>query len=174
MLTAKATQSDKLSGLKHGADAYLTKPFDREELLVRIEKILENRQRLQAYYRELPAAEETTNESPAKAATLDELFLQKLRDYVEAHLENSELNVHDLCEVVHLGHTQTYRKIKALTGQTPTLFIRTARLQRAKALLQTTQLTVAQIAYTVGFSDPNYFSRVFQKEFSLKPSEVRA
>ncbi|MEO1448985.1 MAG: tetratricopeptide repeat protein, partial [Bacteroidota bacterium] len=171
LLTAKATQADKLTGLKHGADAYLTKPFDREELLVRIEKLLALRAELQARYRLIPPSEPVTP-PVSKAPSLDDIFLQKIRDYILDHLDKADLSVHDISDLVNLSHTQMYRKLKALTGQTPTLFIRSLRLQKARQLLETTQLNVSEVAYDVGFNDPNYFTRVFSKEFGVPPSEV--
>ncbi len=172
LLTAKASQDDKVAGLVHGADAYLTKPFDRTELLVRIEKLLELRQKLQARYREMVSTGEATVVTP-KAPTLDEIFLQNIRTTITENITKTDLSVHDLCEAVNLARTQVYRKLKALTGESPTLFIRSIRLAHARQLLETTELTVSEIAYDVGFSDPGYFSRVFAEAFGVRPTGFR-
>ena len=176
LLTAKANQDDKVAGLVHGADAYLTKPFDRTELLVRIEKLLELRQKLQARYREMVSSGEVaapSAELAPKAPTLDEIFLQNIRTTITENITKTDLSVHDLCEAVNLARTQVYRKLKALTGENPTLFIRSVRLAHARQLLETTELTVSEIAYDVGFSDPGYFSRVFAEAFGVRPTGFR-
>ena len=106
-------------------------------------------------------------------SALDEAFMEKVRSTIREHLTDPELNIHTLCEVVHLARTQVYRKIKALTGQTPTLFIRSMRLQHAYKLLMESELTVSEVAYDSGFSEPGYFSRVFAQEFGKRPTAMR-
>lgn len=170
LLTAKAMQADKVEGLSHGADAYLSKPFDQAELLIRIEKLLALRKTLQARYQGF--VKEAEPAIPAEP-TLDDIFLDKIRTVIIERLDKPDLSVHDLCDVVHLARTQVYRKVKALTGLTPTLLIRSIRLEKGKTLLEQTQLTVSEIAYDVGFSDPNYFSRIFAKTYGKRPSNWR-
>lgn len=168
LLTAKASIKDKLTGLKKGADAYLIKPFHKEELLIRMKKMLELRQALQKRYANYsppilsPAAD--------KPPSLEEVFLQKLYQLVEDEIGNPNLNVAMISEALYLSQAQTYRKLKALTGKTPALFIRSIRLKKAKELLESGQFNVSQVAYNLGFSDPNYFSRVFSKEFGESPA----
>ncbi|MCB0630645.1 MAG: ATP-binding protein [Saprospiraceae bacterium] len=168
MLTAKAEEKDRLNGLRFGADAYLTKPFNREELLIRVEKLLELRDNLRKYHLRsdlLQLQEQDPPENP------ELLFLQQLRDKVIVQLDNAEFGVKDLGKAVNLGHTQVYRKLKALTGLTPKQFIRDIRLRHAAQMLARHQHTVAEVAYAVGFSDPNYFSRIFQQTYGHPPSE---
>ena len=167
LLTAKSTQSDKIDGLKHGADAYLTKPFDKEELLIRIKKLVDIRQQLQLRY---------TNSSNAKTSSIstdsiEDIFLQKLQEQIQIHISDAQFGVPHLAAAVHLSQMQLYRKLKALTDKTPSQFIRSYRLQRALELLQVGKLNVSEIAYDVGFSDPSYFSRMFHKEFGKSPSK---
>jgi AraC-like DNA-binding protein len=173
LLTAKATQEDKVAGLRMGADAYLQKPFDKSELFVLLEKLIELRKRLQLRYSTNGLAEPKSAKSEPIAPTLDDIFLQKIRQVIEAHLDNPELGIGHLCEAVNLSHTQVFRKLKALTGENPTLFIRKIRLLKAFQLLQTSEMNISEIAYTVGFSDPNYFSRAFHEEFEKPPSTIR-
>lgn len=167
LLTAKATEADKIEGLKTGADAYLMKPFNKEELFVRLEKLLELRRTLQKRYTAqsfIPVKTEPSRE---------DLFIQKIRQVIEKNIDDPELGIAQLCSAVHLGSTQVFRKLKALTGENPTLFIRNIRLQKARELLRTTDLSVSEIAYDLGFTDPNYFSRVFSEAFGMAPSAAR-
>ena len=153
LLTAKATQDDKISGLQTGADAYLTKPFDKRELLVRLKKLLELRQNLQKKYQ----ADSPKPTKASKAPSPDDLFFQKLRNLIEERIDDPDLSVHDLAKSVHLSRIQAYRKIKALTGKTPTLLIRSFRLQKGKVLLESTHLSISQVAIEVGFKGSQLF-----------------
>ncbi len=166
LLTAKATTHDRIEGLSGGADAYLTKPFNKKELFVRLEQLIMLRQKFQERY---ASFKEITSSKP----TLEEVFLQKLIKTVEDRLDDPDLGVKDLCRAANLSNMQVNRKLKALTGKTPSRFIRSIRLQKAMELLQTTDLNISEIAYDVGFSDPNYFSRSFSEEFGHPPNVVR-
>ncbi|MBX2928583.1 MAG: response regulator [Saprospiraceae bacterium] len=170
LLTAKAAQEDKISGLKHGADAYLMKPFDPEELLVRLEKLLELRQALQKKY-----SDPANNQNRAATAnpTLEERFLWQLREAAEKVMSDPENAIARLERELQLSQMQLYRKLKALTGLTPSLYIRSVRLQKALQLLQTTDLNISEVAYEVGFTSPAYFSRAFSEEFGRPPSGYR-
>lgn len=171
MLTAKAEQKDKVAGLKHGADAYLVKPFDKEELFVRLEKLLELRKALQAKYNVQPTPPGSL--SSTAPPTIEDHFLKKLREATESIMADSDDTIVKLEKAMRLSQMQLYRKLKALTGKTPTLYIRSVRLQKARELLQNSDLNVSEIAYEVGFSDPAYFSRVFGEEFGQSPSDFR-
>lgn len=171
LLTAKAEQKDKVAGLKHGADAYLMKPFDKAELFVRLEKLLELRRKLQQRY----SGGATATGSPLTPAvpTLEDVFLEQLTAATEEIMGDPENAIARLERAMQLSQMQLYRKLKALTGQTPSLFIRSVRLRKAMHLLKTTHLNVSEIAYEVGFSDPAYFSRAFKEEFGMPPSSLR-
>ena len=104
---------------------------------------------------------------------MEDIFLQKLRDIVYANLGDSELNVDRLAEAAGLGQPQLYRKLKALTGETPNSFVRNIRLQKGMELVKSAELNIAEIAYAVGFKDPNYFSRAFHKLYGDPPSVFR-
>jgi signal transduction histidine kinase/CheY-like chemotaxis protein len=182
LLTAKATRADKLTGLRTGADAYLEKPFDREELFVHLEKLVGLRVALQGRYKDANAdtagvvrlSTATQVEIPATAApALDDLFLQKLREIITQKISDPRLDIAFLCQTLQLSNTQLLRKLKALTGQTPVQYIRSTRLAKAKELLKTSHLNISEIAYETGFNDPNYFSRMFFEEFEETPVSVR-
>ena len=105
---------------------------------------------------------------------MDELFLKSVSETVEAHLENPEFSVDDLAQKLLMNRKQVYRKIKALTDQTPNEFIRTIRLQRAAQLLRTHRYTIAEVTYKVGFQDLKYFRERFRAFFGVNPSELDA
>ena len=169
LLTARTTDEDKMAGLQRGADAYLTKPFNKTELLVRIRKLIEKQQRLQQYF----SAGLSKSVVKEEAMAIENAFLQKIRTLVEADISNPDMTIAGLCEAASLSHTQVYRKLKALIDKTPSQFIRSIRLEKAIQLLQSTDMNVSQVAYEVGFNDPNYFSRSFQQEFGMSPSSLK-
>ncbi|MCB9292031.1 MAG: response regulator [Lewinellaceae bacterium] len=163
LLTAKATQEDKLEGLNHGADAYLVKPFQKEELLIRLEKLLELRRKLQQKY------QSASGDGPGP----EDDFLRKVREIVEAHLEEPDFSVEQMSRVVGMSRVQVHRKLKALTGLSASQFIRITRLNRAYELLKDPALNISEVAYQVGFKDPSHFSRVFSQQYGVAPSELR-
>jgi signal transduction histidine kinase/DNA-binding response OmpR family regulator len=175
LLTAKADEKDKLAGLTYGADAYLTKPFNREELLLRMKNLQTLKQQLQQRYQAASSISEQ-EEAPSQLSGLsqqDRQFLIALKTYVWDRLNDEKLSAEMLAEVLLLSSSQFYRKLKALTGQTPTQYIRDARLTKAKNLLRDTSLQIAEIAYQTGFTDPNYFSRAFHQYYDASPREYR-
>ena len=172
LLTAKADVESKLEGLGVGADAYLSKPFLKEELYIRLEKLVDLRKKLQALYSGKEFLSITPEPVPITLSAED-IFLEKAANFIQEHLKDSEFGNKELSRQMTISESQLNRKIKALTGKTLSLFIRSIRLQKAKVLLQTTDLNVSEIAYDVGFTDPAYFSRTFSKEFGVAPSSFR-
>ncbi len=170
LLTAKATHENKLKGLKYGADAYLMKPFDKEELLIRLEKLVELRKLLQAYYTN---EDFTTQKNVEQVTDAEVAFLKRLQHVILDNLSESDFSVPQIAQVMQMSQVQVYRKLKALTGKTPSKYIRSMRMKRAMELLNTTSMNVSEIAYNLGFSDPNYFSRTFQQAYGKTPSSVR-
>lgn len=164
LLTAKTTHAARIEGLKYGAEAYLTKPFEKEELLVRLEKLIEIRHQLQLRY-----ADGVTL-AKGSIPSGEEVVIQKLHGLIQERLDDPNFGVSELAAAAHLSQMQLYRKLKAVTGKTPSRFIRSYRLRQGMALLRQGQMTVSEIAYSVGFSDPSYFSRTFQQEFKNSPS----
>ncbi len=169
LLTAKADVESRLEGLERGADAYLAKPFNRAELLIRSRKLLELRQRLRERYASLQPPEPVED----KGLQIEDAFLQKARRLVESHLSDIDLDMGRLSQSLGMSRSQVYRKVKALTGRSPSVFIRAIRLERAKELLQTTDMNVTEVAYEVGFSTLAYFSDAFLEAFGVRPSELR-
>ena len=171
MLTARADLPGRLQGLATGADAYLTKPFQRDELLAQLRNLVAGRRQLQAAYRRHALAAPL---APAPGPpTLDEAFLARVRAAVDDALADEALDVEALASALALSRTQLHRKLKALTGQAPGDFIRAVRLHRAHALLLAGAATVAEVGYQVGYGSPTTFSTSFSRLFGYAPSEAR-
>ena len=172
LLTAKADIVSKLEGLERGADAYLAKPFNKQELKIRLSKLIELRQKLQQRFSVLNNQQPTTsNQEPT--TNLEDAFFQKIKIIVERHLDDPYFKPADLGRSLNMSQSQLYRKVKALTNSTPAILIRRIRLQKGRELLHTTELNVSEIAYQVGFTDPAYFSRTYSEEFGITPSSDR-
>ncbi|MCB0655377.1 MAG: response regulator [Saprospiraceae bacterium] len=166
LLTAKVLDEDILTGLKTGADDYVTKPFSPPLLLARIENLLGQRELLKkAYTRDFMLTPQEV-----KLVSSDEQLLHKLVEMMEENLSESQFNVNKMCEMVHLSHMHFIRKVKQLTGKKPVDLLKSFRMKRAKDLLAQQKLTISEVAYRVGFDLPNSFSRAFKKEFGITPS----
>ena len=168
LLTAKSDVSSRIAGLKRGADAYLPKPFDEQELRVQLQNLLQQRRLLQERYRE---GWSITEDSPPDIQ-IEHAFLKQLREVVEAHIDQ-DIRIPWLAQQVHLGRTQLSRKTNALIGKTPTAFVREIRIEHSKRLLRQTDKLVSEVAYAVGYNDPAFFSRVFGDEVGVPPKEWR-
>ena len=178
MLTAKADISSRIEGLETGADAYLSKPFNRKELLVRIRKLIELRLQLQEFHQI-----ETQTQTRIQVQTQKDIspptlfrvdtFLLKVQEMLEKHLSDENFGIVKLCVLLNVSRTQLHRKLKALTGQSTSLYIRSVRLQKAKTLLEQSELNVSEVAYKVGFKRVNYFSTVFSETYGYAPSELK-
>ncbi|TCS90397.1 tetratricopeptide repeat protein [Anseongella ginsenosidimutans] len=166
LLTARSGKIPRIEGLETGADDYLTKPFDADELLV----LLKNRIRQRALLRERFSREITLQPKDITITSADERFLQKAMDIVESNMGNFEFNVQAFIEQIGLGRTQVERKLKALTGQTPVEFIRLLRLKRAAQKIAGKEDSISQIAYSVGFNNLSYFAKCFKEQFGESPS----
>jgi len=170
LLTAKATMEDKLLGLDQGADAYLIKPFEKAELLLRLNKLMEIRQTLQKKY---SSSLLNSQSSPKGRQTPVDEFMKKIEDAIIQGFQDEEFSVNELAAVVHLSRSHVHRKIKVLTGMSTAIYIRKVRLQKAKELLETTNSSISEIAYQVGFKSPVYFSQVFKETFGESPRKLR-
>ena len=176
LLTAKADMDSKLEGLQYGADVYLIKPFIKEELLTHIRSLLDQKERLYAHYRQLYGVGKESTDPAEGISTISEPeneFIQKVQRVIFDHLDDSMFSVGQLCHAMVMSNSQLYRKLKAHTGLSAHDLIQSVRLSHAQILLKKTEDTIVSIAYTCGFNDPEYFSRVFKKEFGLSPSDYR-
>lgn len=175
LLTARADVESRLAGLQRGADAYLAKPFYPDELTLVLKNLLTLRQRWQRHF--APSAEGLDALVVPDMATQDftpeNTFLNKVKEKIAQHCDDHQFDGPRLARAMLLSEVQLYRKIKALTGKSTALYIRSLRLQKGMELLRSTTLTISEIAYDVGFEDPNYFSRTFTQEFGMAPSEFR-
>lgn len=164
LLTAKSLDDQRAEGYESGADAYISKPFSEKVLLTRVNNLLKSRAQLKAYYLE-------TGETQASAKEND--FLARFRSIVQKNLSEPELNIEQVAGEIGLGRVQLYRKVKSLTGYSPLEVIRIMRLKAAERLLKTTDLTVSEVAYRVGFGTPSYFSKCYREFFGKQPNEDR-
>ncbi len=167
LLTAKASGESKIEGLEIGADDYLTKPFQEFELLARIKNLIEGRRKLRDRF----SREITLQPASIPMTSMDEKLLQHVMKIMEEHMSDSNFGVEAFGREAGMSRTQLHRKLKALTDQSPGDFIRIMRLKRAAELLNNQVGSIAEVAFMVGFNDPSYFTKCFQKQFGRTPSE---
>lgn len=172
MLTAKAALEDRLEGFDVGADEYLAKPFNTEELQVRVRNLLKQRQLLQQKYSQQNTILEA-QKPPMEVLSMDEQFVQKTKTILENYFSESNFDVEKFASEMGVTSVQLRRKLKALTGQTITEYVRNYRLEKAAELLLNKTGTISEIAYQVGFESLPYFSKVFLEKFGKTPSEWR-
>jgi len=166
MLTAKATSKDKIEGYETGADDYIMKPFDAAELKVRIKNLIEIRRKLQEKF----SSEDYV--VPAELNSIDEQFLNRVLKVINEHISEEEFSIELLSKESAMSKEQIYKKLKALTGKSPSLFLRSIRLVRAKKMIKENKSTISEISYLVGFSSPAYFTKCFKEEFGNSPSDL--
>ena len=172
MLTSKSEISDRLKGLKMGADAYLAKPFSLEELHVTIDNLIDNVRRLKGKLSGTLKQEEKVEKLNIKG--YDEELMNRIMKAVNANLDDSDFNVEKMCEEVGISRTQLHRKLKEMTGVSTAEFIRNIRLNEAARLLKEHKVNATQVAYAVGFVNYSHFSTVFKKFFGMSPSDYEA
>lgn len=168
LLTAKSAREAIVHGLEAGASDYIIKPFDMLVLKARIRNILNRRDSLRKDILHV----EPQSEEGDYASQMDKEFLNKVINILNEELSNSEFSVDDLCRRLGVSRTVLYHKIKTLTGQPPSDFIKVVRLNKAKEILETHKYMISEVADMVGFSDPKYFSVCYKKQFGISPSKV--
>lgn len=170
MLTAKTRIEDRIEGVGFGADAYMVKPFDMRLLKVRLVQLIKSRQSIfDKYFGDVSGQEEREG---ASSIEIDKEFIQKVLKYINENISDTDLSVELLATQVSLSRSRLYRKIKGLTGQTVTEFIRKVRLQRAKEILEKGNANISEVCYKVGFSSPSYFTKCFRAHFGVLPTEI--
>lgn len=175
MLTACSLDEQRIEGYACGADAYLSKPFNAQVLLARCEALISNRKHIRnallAERLALPCS--ASAEPRMQSDDIDSEFYRRFMKAVEQRMGDSELSVEDLASEIGLSRVQFYRKIKALTNYSPAELLRILRLKHANTLLRTTELTISEILYRVGFSSPSYFTKCYREYFGETPTDVQ-
>ncbi len=168
LLTAKADQDSRVEGLERGADAYLAKPFDKKELMVRLNKLIELRKKLQNRYQGFGAIPIKRKDRYQQ----EDDFLEKVKKAIEENLDNPDFDVTQLYKALGVSRIQLYRKLKALTDHSPAQIIQNIRLQYARRLLTSTDLRVGEVADRTGFKDHSYFTKLYKEKFGELPSQT--
>ncbi|MBS1564711.1 MAG: DNA-binding response regulator, partial [Bacteroidetes bacterium] len=170
LLTALTDQQQQIKGLETGANDYITKPFDFEVLNAKIKSLLELNSAMKNTY-----AKQITLEAPdVRIDSSDEALLQEIVLFIEQNITNPQLSVEGLSKQLGMSRSTLYAKLLQITGQTPIEYIRSFKLNRAAILMEKSNMTIAEIAYQVGFTTPNYFARSFKQKFGMQPSEFIA
>jgi len=167
LLTAKVEMESQFEGIETGADDYITKPFDKKLLLLKVEKLIESRRQLQLRY----SQELVLLPKDLAVTSLDEKFLKKVEVILEKNIIDSSFNASEFSEAVGMSRMQLHRKLKALTGLTASEFIRSQRLKLAAHLLKTSDINISQVGYSVGFNDHSYFTKCFKETYNCTPTE---
>lgn len=164
LLTAKTSIEQRIEGLKHGADSYIPKPFAIEHLQVRINKLIEIRQTLRKRF--------TNNDKSSPTEHIyEDLYLKQVDDFIIKNIDDLDLNIESLCQDLGISRSHFYRKIKYLTGKSPTEYIRHIRLNKAAEILSKTNKSISEVCYCVGFNSPSYFSVCFKQQYKMTPLE---
>jgi signal transduction histidine kinase/DNA-binding response OmpR family regulator len=167
MLTVLSEETEQLKGLEAGASDYLTKPFSFHLLNIKIENLLSLNSLLKSTY-----TKHIQLETPeVEVVSEDEKFLLKFTRYVEEHIENPNLSIEELSKAMFVSRGTLYVKVLSFTGETPVEYVRSLKLKKALSMLQKNDMKISQIAYSVGFSNPNYFARAFKAKYNVSPSE---
>jgi signal transduction histidine kinase/ligand-binding sensor domain-containing protein/DNA-binding response OmpR family regulator len=166
LLTASSSDELKLKGIEGGAEDYLTKPFDKEIIMARVQNILKGRNRLQQYF-----FNAVTLKPTASIAGEHKEFIERCIAIVENHLDNPSFTIQTFCKAIGMSHPSLYKKVKAVSGLTINVFIRYIRLRKAAELLITTDKTITEVTYITGFNDIRYFREQFYELFQMKPSD---
>jgi YesN/AraC family two-component response regulator len=170
LLTALTDQQQQVKGLETGANDYITKPFDFEVLNAKIKSLLELESAMKSTYTKQIAL----TAPDVRIDSSDEVLLQEIAFFLEQNITNSQLSVEGLSKQFSMSRSTLYTKLLQITGQTPVEYIRSFRLERAATLMEKSNMTIAEIAYQVGFTTPNYFARSFKQRFDMLPSEYIA
>jgi len=167
LLTAKSLEEHQIEGLETGADDYIIKPFNHKILQAKIESILENRRILKEKF----SSDFSFEPKEVKLPSADKEFLNKLVELMENHISDIKFNVDKMSKMMCISHANFILKVKNLTGQKPHNLLKTYRLKRAKQLLRQNEISISEVAYSVGYDNPSSFTRAFKAEFKQSPTE---
>lgn len=181
LLSAKSSLDDRISGLEHGIDDYITKPFSSTYLKIRIKYLLQQRKQLQELYlkqwsktlKKTPVPIADIEPTPPQITSFDEEFMKRVMEIMNNQMDNSDFIIDEFAKKLGMGRTVFYQKLKSLTGLSPIDFVREMRIKRAKQLAESGEYNVSTIAYMTGFNDPKYFSKCFKKRYGVSPSEFQ-
>ncbi len=165
LLTACSLDEQRIEGFDNGADSYISKPFNSQVLTARVRNLIDGHKRLKQFFGDNNALEKEP------ICDMDKIFVEKFKKLIKEGISNSELNVEDLGKEMGLSRVQLYRKIKALTNYAPNELLRIARLKKASTLISSSDMTIAEICYEVGFTSPSYFSKCYKEYFGESPTE---
>ncbi len=173
LLTALSDDKQRMYGIASGADEFIQKPFNIEELKLRIVRLLEERARLRNAFTQELQSPAISNLKIGKTESMDDLFMRKFIALIEESYPDSDFSIEKASDMLGLSRVHLYRKVKELTGVTPTDFLRNYRLKRAAALLREKGRNVNEVAYATGFSSPPYFSKCFKAAYNITPTEYQ-
>ena len=177
MLTACAMDEQRVQGFESGADGYISKPFSLAVLKSQVASLISNRRRIKNIYEKSGTAGVLRPDSdkvvPKNAGVIDADFYNRFLEVFEKEMGNPDINVESLASSLGYERTQLYRKLKAITNYSPVELMRNLRLKKAKKLLITTEKSISEISYEVGFSTPAYFTKCFREQYGKTPSEIR-
>lgn len=169
MLTAKADIDSRLVGIERGADAYIAKPFNENELHLQLKNLIDLRKKLHERYASFARFPETNNLS----IKTEDIFMIKVREILEKNISEEDFDINHLCRELAVSHAQLYRKFKSISNQTIAGYFKLLRLHKAKELLLNKELNITQVAFAVGFKNLSHFSREFANQFGKSPKELR-
>lgn len=165
LLTACSLDEQRIKGFESGADSYIAKPFNSKVLEVRVHNLIENRKRMKQFFGD------NTTLAKESISDIDKSFIERFKKLIEDNLSNSELNVEELGRSMGMSRVQLYRKVKSLTNYAPNELLRIARLKKATSLLSSSDMTIAEITYEVGFTSPSYFTKCYKDHFGESPTD---
>jgi len=170
-LTARDSEVDRLTGLKEGAESYLTKPFNSDELLLVVRNMLQHRDRLFEFFKTQVVIEEVSDTKPLSR---EQSFLLRIQGIIDRNLDDPLFSVEILSQELFMSRTQVHRKLKALTNTSTSIYVRNYKLEKARRMILNSEDNITEIAYKHGFSSPAYFSKCFNEFFGHSPSQLKS
>jgi signal transduction histidine kinase/ligand-binding sensor domain-containing protein/DNA-binding response OmpR family regulator len=174
LLTAKVDIDARIEGFRKGADAYLEKPFDKEELMARLQMMLMQQARMRQYFSSQDSQFPKLEADADEQLNAEAQFIQEIRQLIQHNYQDESFGLSVLCQEIGMSRSQLFRKMKALMGVSPSQYIRSYRLEKSRELLQSSALNVSEVSWKVGFKDPAYFSKAFHEAYGVPPSQYKS